>query len=145
MKVAARVVVWTFVVALCADLLTKAFAIGRVHVIYNDKPGELVRRLLMSVLAVAVVVVLTRLAAWRGLGRIWGAWFGVGLLVGGIAGNGLSRLIWERGVPDFIDMGPQMWNLADFMIGLGLMGGIISIAVSAVLAFTRYRLELHSR
>ena len=44
------------------------------------------------------------------------------------------------GVPDFIDMGRQMWNLADFMIGLGLTGGVVSIAVCAVLAFTRERL-----
>jgi lipoprotein signal peptidase len=138
--VGGRVVLWTFCVALCADLLTKAAAVGRVPVIYNDKPGELLRRLVMSIVAVAVVVLLTRLAAWRGIGRIWGAWIGVGLLVGGIAGNGASRLIWVRGVPDFIDMGPQMWNLADFMIGLGLTGGVLSIAVSAVLAFTRERL-----
>ena len=135
-----RVVLWTFCVALSVDLLTKALAVGRVPVIYNDKPGELLRRLVMSLVAVAVVLVLTRLAAWRGIGRIWGAWVGVGLLVGGVAGNGLSRLIWARGVPDFIDMGPQLWNLADFMIGLGLTGGVLSIAVSAVLAFTRERL-----
>ena len=140
MGVGGRVVLWTFCGALGADLLTKAFAVGRVPVIYNDKPGELARRLVMSLLAVAVVVLLTRLAAWRGIGRIWGAWIGVGLLVGGIAGNGVSRLIWARGVPDFIDMGRQMWNLADFMIGLGLTGGVVSIAVCAALAFTRERL-----
>ena len=44
---------WTFSVALSADLLTKAFAVGRVAVIYNDKPGELLRRLVMSIQAYA--------------------------------------------------------------------------------------------
>jgi lipoprotein signal peptidase len=74
------------------------------------------------------------------MGRIWGAWVGVGLLVGGIVGNGVSRLIWPRGVPDFIDMGREVWNVADFEIGLGLTGGIVSIAVSALLIFVRERL-----
>jgi hypothetical protein len=140
MRVGGRVVLWTFCVALSADLLTKAFAVGLVPVVYNDRPGELLRRIVMSVVALAVVIVLTRLAAWRGIGRIWGAWVGAGLLVGGIAGNGVSRLIWTRGVPDFIDLGTHVWNLADFMIGVGLAGGVFSIAVSAVLVFTRERL-----
>lgn len=65
-----RIVVSTFVVALCADLTTKAYAVGHLPVIYNDKPGDLVRRLAMSVVAVLVVAVLTRLAEWRGIGRI---------------------------------------------------------------------------
>lgn len=65
----------------------------------------------------------------------------MGLLVAGIVGNGASRLIWTGGVPDFIDMGREMWNLADFMIGVGLAGGLLSIAVGAVLAFARERLE----
>jgi lipoprotein signal peptidase len=133
-------VLWTFCVTLLVDLLTKAVAFGRIPVVYNDKPGELVRRLVMSVVAVGVVVLLTRLAAWRGMGRIWGAWIGVGLLVGGIAGNGLSRVIWVRGVPDFIDLGTHVWNLADFMIGFGLTGGLLSVAVSALLVFARERL-----
>ena len=134
-----RVAFVTFCAALLVDLSSKAIAVGRVDVIYNDKPGDFARRLVFSLLAALVVVALTRLAVWRGIGRIWGAWVGVGLLVGGIAGNGLSRLIWARGVPDFIDLGSHVWNLADFMIGLGLTGGVLSIAVSAVLVFTRER------
>jgi hypothetical protein len=131
----------TFGVALVVDLATKAYAVGHMSVIYNDKPGDLVRRLAMSLVAVVVVVTLTRLAAWRGIGRIWGAWIGVGLLVGGIAGNGVSRLIWSRGVPDFIDMGRELWNVADFEIGLGLSGGLLSIAVCALIVFARERLQ----
>jgi signal peptidase (SPase) II len=134
-----RVAFVTFCSALLVDLLSKAIAVGRIDVIYNDKPGDFVRRLVFSLLAALVVVALTRLAAWRGIGRIWGAWVGVGLLVGGIAGNGLSRLIWSRGVPDFVDMGSEMWNLADFEIGLGLTGGVLSIAVCALLVFARER------
>jgi lipoprotein signal peptidase len=104
-----------------------------------------VRRLAMSIVAVAVVVALTRLAAWRGIGRIWGAWFGVGLLVAGIVGNGVSRLIWSRGVPDFVTMGREVWNVADFEIGLGLTGGLVSIAVAALFAFARDRLQVDLR
>jgi lipoprotein signal peptidase len=99
----------------------------------------------MSVVAVVGVVVLTRLASWRGIGRIWGAWVGVGLLVAGIVGNGVSRVIWTRGVPDFVTMGREVWNLADFEIGVGLTGGVASIAVAALLAFARERLELDLR
>jgi lipoprotein signal peptidase len=143
--VAARVCVLTFLLGLLVDLASKAYAIQRLHVIYNDKPGQLVRRLAMSVVAVLVVVALTRLAEWRGIGRIWGAWVGVGLLVAGIVGNGVSRLIWSRGVPDFVDMGREIWNVADFEIGLGLTGGIASIAVAALLAFARERLQVDLR
>jgi lipoprotein signal peptidase len=143
--VAARVCVLTFLLGLVVDLASKAYAVERLHVIYNDKPGQLVRRLAMSVVAVLVVVALTRLAEWRGIGRIWGAWVGVGLLVAGIVGNGVSRLIWSRGVPDFVDMGREIWNVADFEIGLGLTGGIASIAVAALLAFARERLQVDLR
>jgi hypothetical protein len=139
-----RVAFVTFCSALLADLLSKTIAVGlgRIDVIYNDKPGDFIRRLVLSLVAALAVVALTRLAAWRGIGRIWGAWVGVGLLVGGIAGNGLSRLIWARGVPDFIGIGNEMWNLADFEIGLGLSGGVLSIAVCAAIVFAREKLEL---
>jgi lipoprotein signal peptidase len=99
----------------------------------------------MSVVAVGVVVALTRLASWRGIGRIWGAWVGVGLLVAGIVGNGASRFIWTRGVPDFVTMGREVWNIADFEIGVGLTGGIASIAVAALFAFARERLQVDLR
>jgi lipoprotein signal peptidase len=72
------------------------------------------------------------------MGEIWGAWVGCGLLVAGIMGNGLSRLMWERGVPDFIHAGDRwVWNVADFAIGLGLVGGIASIAVTGLVAAVR--------
>lgn len=128
------------------DLATKAYAVAQLgDVVYNDRPGQLVRRLAMSAVAVVVVVALTRLAAWRGIGRLWGAWVGVGLLVAGIVGNGASRFIWSRGVPDFITIGREVWNVADFQIGIGLTGGLVSIAVAALFAFARERLQVDLR
>lgn len=128
------------------DLATKAYAVAQLEdVVYNDRPGQLVRRLAMSAVAVVVVVALTRLAAWRGIGRLWGAWVGVGLLVAGIVGNGASRFIWSRGVPDFITIGREVWNVADFQIGIGLTGGLVSIAVAALFAFARERLQVDLR
>ena len=59
----------------------------------------------------------------RGLGRLWGAWIGVGLLVGGVLANGVSQFIWSRGVPDFIhfySLSPDVWDVADFAIWWGL-------------------------
>jgi AmiR/NasT family two-component response regulator len=58
-----------------------------------------------------------------GIGRLWGGWIGVGLLTGGVLSNGASYLIWSGGVPDFIRPGGQfIWNVADFAIGIGLIG-----------------------
>jgi lipoprotein signal peptidase len=137
LKTPAAVGLATFLFVLGFDLLTKVVAVshdvGDGWLVYNDtNPSALLRRGAMSVLAVAVTVLLARLAHWRGIGQIWGAWVGCGLLVGGIAGNGLSRFIWSRGVPDFIHAGDRwIWNFADFAIGLGLSGGLASIAVAA--------------
>jgi len=57
--------------------------------------------------------------------------------------NGLSQFIWSRGVPDFIhiySVSPDVWNVADFEIWWGLLGGLASIVVAAVIAFARERL-----
>ena len=59
----------------------------------------------MSLVAIGVAVALARGAAMRGLGRQWGVGVGCALLVAGVLANGVSALIWSRGVPDFIDMG----------------------------------------
>lgn len=41
-------------------------------------------------------------------------------------------------VPDFIDMGDGwIWNVADLEIALGLSGGIVSVAVSALGVYAR--------
>jgi lipoprotein signal peptidase len=133
----------TFLFVLGFDLLTKAVAVahdvGDGWLVYNDaRPAALLRRAAMSLVAVAVTVLLARLARWRGIGQIWGAWVGCGLLVGGIVGNGVSRFFWSRGVPDFIHAGDRwIWNFADFAIGLGLTGGIASIAIAAGGAYAR--------
>jgi len=133
----------SFVLALGIDLASKVLAIaydvdGTV-VVYNPRPGALVQRVLMTILAVAVTYLLTRGAQRLGIGRLWGAWIGVGLLAGGVLGNGISSVIWSRGVPDFIHTPTHVWNLADVEIGLGLTGGILSIGVAALSAYLRDR------
>ena len=125
-----------------ADLLTKAYAVtrgGLGRVVYNDAhAGDFLRRVVMSFVALAVTAVIAGIGRRRGFGRLWGAWVGVGVLVGGVLGNGLSRFIWSRGVPDFIHApSPDIWNLADFEIGIGLTGGIVSMAVTAIVVYTR--------
>lgn len=135
----------TFVWALAADLATKAYFVAHaeqlgVYLLFNGREIQMGRRLFMCVVAVAVVAGLARLAHWRGLGTIWGAWIGVGVLAGGIVGNGISPALWEYGVPDFIPMpGGWVWNVADFEIGLGLLFGLGSIAVGAAVTYLRER------
>ena len=128
-----------FVAAFVADLLTKEWAISHVRgLVFNDKPSELPRRVVMSVVAIAVAFVLARFAALRGLGRQWGVWIGVALLVAGTLANGVSPLLWAQGVPDFIAVnGGWVWNVADFEIAVGMVGGILSVAVSAVVVYAR--------
>jgi lipoprotein signal peptidase len=134
-----RVAAVVFVAAFAADLLTKQWA--TVHagtLVFNDKPSELPLRVLMSLVAIAVAVVLGRFAARRGLGRQWGLWIGAALLVAGTLSNGVSALIWVQGVPDFINVrGGWVWNVADFEIAVGMAGGILSVAVCAVVMFMR--------
>jgi lipoprotein signal peptidase len=130
------------------DLGTKVVATmldrGNGWLVYNGtRPPDLLHRAAMSVLAVLVTVLLARVARWRGIGEIWGAWVGCGVLVAGIAGNGVSRLIWSQGVPDFIHAGDRwIWNVADFAIGIGLTGGVASVAVAAFGAYLRERVVL---
>lgn len=129
------------VVAFNADLLSKAYAVSHVTVVYNHRPADLARRIVMALVAVAVTYILARLARRRGIGRIWGAWIGAGLLVAGVLGNGISSYLWARGVPDFLQpAGNEFWNLADFEIAVGLTGGIVATAAAAVLAYVRERI-----
>jgi hypothetical protein len=125
------------------DLLSKAIAVAVAPgtVVFNrSRPDDLTRRIAMSLLAVAVMYGLALGARRLGIGRLWGGWIGTGLLVGGVLGNGLSWWIWDGGIPDFIRPGgDHVWNLADFAIGLGLCGAILSIAVSALIAYLRER------
>lgn len=127
------------------DLGTKVVATvvdrGDGWLVYNDTPSPgLLHRSAMSLVAIAATVVLARLAHWRGMGQIWGGWIGCGLLVGGIMGNGLSPLVWSPGVPDFIHLGEWVWNVADFAIGIGLGGGLVSIGLAGVAVYVRERL-----
>jgi signal peptidase II len=80
-------------------------------------------RIALSALAVLALVVLGRLyASTRTTARLRAA--ALGLIVGGAVGNLLSRLLSERGVTDFIDIGLGAWrfwtfNLADTGITVG--------------------------
>ncbi len=130
--------------AFTADLLSKTYAVSHVAasgIVYNHKPAELPWRVMMSLVAVGVTYVLARLARRRGIGRIWGLWIGVGLLVAGVLANGVSSYLWTGGVPDFLrPAGNEFWNVADFEIAIGLTGGIASTAVGAVFVYARERL-----
>jgi hypothetical protein len=139
--VALRLAILVFLGAFAADLLSKQWAISHADgLIFNDTPSELAQRVLMSIVAIAVGIVLARLAARRGLGRQWGVWIGCALLVAGILANGISALLWKRGVPDFIDVsGGWVWNVADFEIAIGLAGGILSVGFSALFVYARER------
>lgn len=138
---ALRVAIPVFFGAVAVDLLSKQWAVSHANgLIFNTSPSELPFRVLMSVVAIAVGFVLARVAVLRGLGRQWGVWIGCALLVAGILANGVSPLLWSRGVPDFIDVsGGWVWNVADFEIAVGLSGGILSVAFSAVLVYARER------
>jgi uncharacterized SAM-binding protein YcdF (DUF218 family) len=132
-----------FVAAATLDLATKAYIVHSGiagDVVYNGRPHNLAIRLWVSLLTIAVVYLLEHVGRRRGLGRLWGAWMFVGVLVGGTLANGVSSYLWARGVPDFIRMHDGwVWNLADFEIALGLLGTALSIIASAVLAVARTR------
>lgn len=134
-----RTAVSIFVVAFGGDLLSKLWATGHAGgLVYNSRPSELPFRVLMSLVASGVAAALARVAAMRGLGRQWGVWVGCTLLVAGVLANGVSALIWSRGIPDFIDMGDGwICNVADLEIALGLSGGLVSVAVSALGVYAR--------
>jgi hypothetical protein len=136
------------VVAMTVDLGSKVFAAshgGLGLVAYNNTHnGDFTRRVVMSLVAIAFTCLAAVVARQRGIGRLWGAWIGVGLLVGGVLANGLSQFIWSRGTPDFIhfySLSPDVWNIADFEIWWGLTGGLVSIAIAALIAFARERLS----
>ena len=139
----------TVAVDLASKAIVAATAPSGVVVFNRSRPDDLVRRMAMSLVAFAVMYGLALGARRLGIGRLWGGWIGTGLLIGGVLGNGLSWWIWNGGVPDFIRPGgDHIWNLADFAIGLGLSGAILSIAVSALIAYLRERVRaarVHAR
>ena len=142
---AAAVGVGAFTAALAIDLLTKTYFVAHAaaprSVVYNQRPHDLAIRIDVSLLTLAVIYVLTVVARRRGIGRLWGAWIGVGVLLGGTLANGVSSYLWARGVPDFIHVsGGWVWNVADFEIVVGLLGAAASVVVSAVAAYVRHRL-----
>jgi hypothetical protein len=133
-----RIALPLFFAALCADLVTKTLAVAYDRQVYfHSVTGELPKRLLMSAIAIVAAIVLTHVAARRGFGRPWGAWIGAPVLVAGILGNGLSVLIWPRGVPDFIVTGDWIGNLADFEIFFGIVGGVAALTVGFCLTYAR--------
>jgi lipoprotein signal peptidase len=134
-----------FVSAFAFDLLMKAIMVAHestVIVVYNARDGRYGSRVGLSLVAVLVTYGLSRLSRWRGYGEVWGAWVGVALLVAGVLANAASRFFWARGVPDFIFAGNHIWNLADFMIGIGITGGILSLFPSVLLAYVRGKIQV---
>jgi lipoprotein signal peptidase len=136
-----------FAVALSLDLLTKVYAVaylsGPHGLVYNNRPHDLAIRLDVSALTIAAVFLIEHFGRRRGLGRLWGAWICIGVLIAGTLGNGVSSYIWARGVPDFIRLPDGwMWNIADFEIVAGLVGAALSIVANALIAFGRARWAL---
>lgn len=131
------VLVGVFAVAFAADLATKEWAVaGGRDVLYHDAASRLPLRVLLGVVTVTAAFAIDRVARLRGLAPQWGAWIGCALLVSGTLANGVSALLWRQGIPDFIDVGGGwVWNVADFEIAIGLAGGLLSVAVSAALAY----------
>ena len=133
-----------FVCALALDLLTKVYAVERFYghdsIVYNGRPHDLAVRIDVSLVTIAAVYLLERAGRRRGLGRLWGAWICVGVLIAGTLGNGVSSYLWARGVPDFIHLsGGWVWNVADFEIVFGLLGAAASVVLSGVIAYARSR------
>jgi lipoprotein signal peptidase len=133
-----------FLFAFALDMLTKIYAVQRFHgyhaILYNDRPHDLAIRIDVSLVTIAAVFLLERVGRSRGLGRLWGAWVCVAVLIAGTLGNGVSSYLWTRGVPDFIHLsGGWVWNFADFEIVFGLLGAAVSVVVCGVIAYVRGR------
>jgi hypothetical protein len=136
-----------FACALALDLLTKVYAVETFHafgaVAYNDRPHDLAVRIDVSLVTIAAVSLIQRAGRGRGLGRLWGAWICVAVLIAGTLGNGVSSYLWARGVPDFIHMSDGwVWNIADFEIVVGLLGAALSVIANGVIAYGRSRLAI---
>ena len=149
---AARAGAIVLIATVGVDLASKVIVIATASsgvVVFNHRADDLARRIAMSLVAFAVMYGLALGARRFGIGRLWGGWIGTGLLIGGVLGNGISWWIWNGGIPDFIRPGgDHIWNIADFAIGLGLCGALLSIAVSAVIAYFRERFRaarVHAR
>lgn len=124
------------------DLGTKAVAVSNPEmfgpgVIYNPSTSHLALRIAICLVSVAVVMLLTKLAHWRGIGHIPLVWVSCGILVGAVLAQGASTVIWADGVPDFIWMRGWVWNLADFSIGVGMLLFLAASIGYAVVAFAR--------
>jgi lipoprotein signal peptidase len=136
-----------FICALALDLLTKVYAVERFHVygavVYNNRPHDLAVRIDVAMVTIVAAYLLERAGRRRGLGRLWGAWICVGILIAGTLGNGVSSYLWVRGVPDFIHLSDGwVWNVADFEIVLGLLGAAVSVVANGVIAYARSRWAL---
>ncbi len=131
--------------AFCVDLGSKVFAIshgGLGLVVYNDvHAGDFRRRVLMSLVALAVTFAMANLARRRGdrpaVGRLDRRRPPRRRRPRATASRSSSGL---SGVPDFIhvySLSPDVWNVADFEIAWGLTGGIVSIAVTVLIVYVR--------
>ena len=106
-------------------------------VIYNPDKTSQPLRIVLIVIVIATVAALTWAARWRGIGPVPILWLACGGLIGGVSAQGISLLVWERGVPDFIYAGDHVWNLADFAIGQSLLLTAVSLVGYSVRAALR--------
>jgi lipoprotein signal peptidase len=133
-----RVIALAFAGALVVDFASKVWVVSSsAGVSYNDVPSKMALRLFGCLVTLVCVAALSAYAARVGLGRQFGLWIGCGLVIGGIVANGISSMLWARGVPDFIAASGWVWNLADFEIAFGTIGGLLSLGVAAVAAYVR--------
>lgn len=126
------------------DLVTKVLAVRDHaslgdHLLYNPELPSHATRALVCVATIAVVTLIARLAERVGGGPIPFTWIAAGLLIGGTVGNWSSGVIWNAGVPDFIDRGDRVFNLADFAIGFGMLTMMVSLTAYAIRAYVRRR------
>lgn len=126
------------------DLATKVIAVRDPTlfgegVVYNPSTSALWQRILVCVGSIVAVAVLDIVARRRGIGAIPIVWITCGIVVGAVLGQGISTLVWEEGVPDFIWLGQWVWNVADFALGLGVVLFLMSTTGYAVRAFVRGR------
>ena len=124
------------------DLVTKYLAVRDPMLfgdglIYNDDLPSHAARVATVLGTMLVTIVIARIAERTGVGAVPFIWLACGLLVGGVLGNWIAGGLWSHGVPDFIDGGERMWNLADFTIGLGMLLFLASSVGYAVRTYAR--------
>ncbi len=109
--------------ALVSDVGSKFVAIELMpdRVFYNPTGYFGIDQVLMGVITVAVLTLVGLLFRGRQITHAPVLWGSGGLLVGAVFAQAVSALVWEEGVPDFIEMGLYTVNVADVYLVVGLV------------------------